>query len=246
MHNADRGSRLRRFFAELSRRKLIGAMTAYAIGAWAFVQVASVILPAFEAPSWTLATIIAAFVGAPFALLAAWTFNLTPGGLVRTEALVPEPPLPDPESVPVIDNPAAVDVQTAAGTGPERRQVTLLLAGIAIRGPNAEEIDPEVEREAAPAVRHACEDIARALDAYIGTANNDLAVYFGVPTAHETMPWAVRAGLGMLRAVASRTPPSGARRCASTARIRAPTGTVVADDGGADGPADPSRCRGMR
>ena len=240
MHNADRGSRLRRFFAELSRRKLIGAMTAYAIGAWVFVQVASVVLPAFEAPSWTLrATIIVAFVGAPFALLVAWTFNLTPGGLVRTEALGPDPPLPGPESVAVIENAAAADVQTAAGTGPERRQVTLLLAGIAIRDPNAEEIDPEVEREAAPAARQACEDIARALDAYIGTATgNDLAVYFGVPTAHEDDALrAVRAGLAMLRAVAElNAVGSAARPLRVELRVTAHTGTVVADDGGAAGP----------
>jgi hypothetical protein len=240
MHKADRGSRLRRFFAELSRRKLIGAMTAYAIGAWVFVQVASVVLPAFEAPSWTLrATIIAAFVGAPFALLVAWTFNLTPGGLVRTEALEPEPPQPDPESVPVDDITSAADLRNAAGTGPERRQVTLLLAGIAIRGSNAEEIDPEVEREAAPAVRQACEDIARSLDAYVGTATgNDLAAYFGVPTAHEDDALrAVRAGLAMLRAVeelnASGSAPGPVR---VELRVTAHTGTVVADDGGADGP----------
>lgn len=78
---------LYRLLQEVTRRKVIGAMTAYAIAAWIMVQAASVILPAFETPSWVLRTIIlSAFAFAPVALLIGWNFDLTPRGFVRTLA----------------------------------------------------------------------------------------------------------------------------------------------------------------
>jgi class 3 adenylate cyclase len=237
-HNA--GRRLRRFFAELRRRKLIGAMTAYAIGAWVLVQVASVVLPAFEAPPWALrVTIIAAFAGAPFAVLVAWMFNLTAAGFVRTADLE----LPPAQAEPVPELPAQAEplaglsvAQDDAGAGPERRQVTILYAGVAVRGPDEDDIDPEVERDAAPAVRDACERIAHEFEGYTGTATgNDLAVYFGVPTAHEDDALrAVRAGMAMLKAVSelNRTWTT-VRGVRVELRVSVHTGTVVADNLGA-------------
>src|SRR5512135_3424048 len=79
--------RLQNLLGELRRRRIFGAVTAYTIGAWLLIQVASVILPAFDAPAWTMrALIITTVVGAPVAVVVAWVFDLTPRGFVRTES----------------------------------------------------------------------------------------------------------------------------------------------------------------
>jgi hypothetical protein len=42
----------RDFFAELKRRNVIRAVGLYLVGAWLLIQVASTMLPAFDAPTW--------------------------------------------------------------------------------------------------------------------------------------------------------------------------------------------------
>jgi len=65
----------------------------YLVGAWLVVQVASTLLPAFDAPSWSLRTIIIALaIGFLPALIFAWVFELTPEGLRRDEG----PSAPNP------------------------------------------------------------------------------------------------------------------------------------------------------
>jgi len=225
------GARLRVFVAELHRRRLIGTVTAYSIGAWVLVQVASVVLPAFEAPSWALrATIIAAFAGVPVVLLLGWMFDLTMHGLVRTRDLeAPATDTPDPAPPDALpgDPPAP-----SSDGGPERRQVTILYAAVSVRGPHEEATDPEVEREVLPAVREACARVAEEFGGYVGTATgHDLTVYFGAPVAHEDDALrAVRAGLAMIEAVGGLNLhwAEGLSQRAEL-RITVHTGTVVAE-----------------
>jgi TolB-like protein len=78
------------FFAELKRRNVYKVAVAYAVVGWLGIQVASIVLPTFHAPEWTLQTIIALVViGFPFALVIAWAFELTPEGIKRTEEVEP-------------------------------------------------------------------------------------------------------------------------------------------------------------
>mgnify|MGYP001813007148 CR=1 FL=1 len=73
------------FISELKRRNVFRAGAAYVVLAWLVVQVADVILDAFEAPSWLMrGVIITLAVGFPITLFVAWAFELTREGLKRT------------------------------------------------------------------------------------------------------------------------------------------------------------------
>jgi cation transporter-like permease len=77
--------------AELKRRNVFRVGVAYAIVAWLLVEVASVVLPALHLPDWAL-TLLVVFVvaGFPLALIVAWAFEMTPGGLKREAEIDPD------------------------------------------------------------------------------------------------------------------------------------------------------------
>ena len=71
-------------FDELKRRNVIRIAGLYLVGAWLIVQVASTVLPAFDAPDWMLRALITLLaIGFLPALTFAWAFELTPEGLKR-------------------------------------------------------------------------------------------------------------------------------------------------------------------
>lgn len=71
------------FFAELRRRKVCRAATAYCVALWLICQVVEVVSPALGLPDWTLEfVIVLGLVGFPIALILAWLFEVTPSGLV--------------------------------------------------------------------------------------------------------------------------------------------------------------------
>ena len=77
-------------FSELKRRNVIRVAGLYLVGAWLLIQVASTMLPAFDAPAWVLrAIIITLAVGFIPALIFSWAFELTPQGLKREEEVPP-------------------------------------------------------------------------------------------------------------------------------------------------------------
>jgi len=77
-------------FAELKRRNVYKVAVAYAVVAWLIIQVASIVLPTFHAPEWTLQVIIAVVViGFPVALICSWAFEITPEGIVRESEIEP-------------------------------------------------------------------------------------------------------------------------------------------------------------
>ena len=78
------------FFAELKRRNVYKVAVAYAVVAWLLIQAASIILPTYEAPAWTMKVLIAALaVGFPVAVVLAWAFEITPEGIVRADDVPP-------------------------------------------------------------------------------------------------------------------------------------------------------------
>src|SRR5438874_4553269 len=80
----------RNFFAELKRRNVYKVAVAYAVVAWLLIQAASIILPTFEAPSWTMKILVAALtLGFPLAVVFAWAFEITPEGIVRADEVSP-------------------------------------------------------------------------------------------------------------------------------------------------------------
>jgi TolB-like protein/Flp pilus assembly protein TadD len=75
-------------FSELKRRGVFQVGAAYIVVSWLIVQVASVLLPTFEAPAWVMkATVLLLVLGFPLAVAISWIFDLTAAGLVRTDEL---------------------------------------------------------------------------------------------------------------------------------------------------------------
>jgi TolB-like protein len=75
------------FFGELKRRNVYKVAVAYAVVGWLLIQVATQVFPFLEIPNWAIRfVILLTALGFPVALIIAWAFELTPGGLKRTEA----------------------------------------------------------------------------------------------------------------------------------------------------------------
>src|SRR3990167_1191113 len=69
------------FVEELKQRKVVRVAVAYLVVAWLGVQVASIALPAFDAPGWVLRVVILLLaLGFPLALILTWAIDLTPDG----------------------------------------------------------------------------------------------------------------------------------------------------------------------
>ena len=76
------------FFAELQRRHVYKVGAAYAVAGWLLVQIATQVFPFFDVPNaavrWVVIAVVAGF---PLALVLAWLFDVTPQGIVRTDAV---------------------------------------------------------------------------------------------------------------------------------------------------------------
>lgn len=81
-----------RLIRELARRKVLKVGAVYLGMAWVLLQLADILAPALALPDWTLRLVLLLLaLGLPLALLLAWQFNLTPGGLAP-EVHAPEGP----------------------------------------------------------------------------------------------------------------------------------------------------------
>jgi len=75
------------FLADLKRRNVIRSAIAYAALGWLIIEVGSVVFPAFETPPWVLqALIIAVAAGFVPAMILAWRYELTAGGVMKEGA----------------------------------------------------------------------------------------------------------------------------------------------------------------
>src|SRR5437899_2315315 len=74
------------FFAELKRRNVYKVADAYIVAGWALSQGIAQVFPVFDIPNWIIRLIVLLIIlGLPIALVLAWTFELTPQGIKRTE-----------------------------------------------------------------------------------------------------------------------------------------------------------------
>jgi tetratricopeptide (TPR) repeat protein len=77
---------MQRFILELRRRAVFRTAGLYVGICWIAIEASSVVLPAFEAPDWTMrAIIVAAVVGFPIMLVLAWVYEITDRGIVVQE-----------------------------------------------------------------------------------------------------------------------------------------------------------------
>jgi adenylate cyclase len=76
---------LKKFFAELKRRKVYSVAIAYVVAGWALAQGIAQVFPVFDIPNWVVRLIVLLIiVGFPVALVLSWFFDLTRYGIVRT------------------------------------------------------------------------------------------------------------------------------------------------------------------
>ena len=83
---SEQGSRLREFLAELERRRVFRVAVLYAIVVFVILQVAEIVFPALRLPEWSLTFVVAiSLLCFPIALVLAWYYDITRGGVVRTQ-----------------------------------------------------------------------------------------------------------------------------------------------------------------
>jgi len=76
----------RDFFAELKRRNVYKVAIAYIVGGWALSQGIAQVFPVFDVPNWVIRLLVVLIIiGLPVALVLAWTLEITPEGIKRTE-----------------------------------------------------------------------------------------------------------------------------------------------------------------
>jgi TolB-like protein/tetratricopeptide (TPR) repeat protein len=84
-------SRLRFWWSEVLRRRVLRVAAWYLAGAWGLAQVADLLFDAFDLSGYTRFVIGALAAGLPVALVLAWIFDITPRGIVRTLSLEDDP-----------------------------------------------------------------------------------------------------------------------------------------------------------
>jgi TolB-like protein/Tfp pilus assembly protein PilF len=76
------------FFAELKRRNVFRVGAAYVVIGWLLLQAADILLGNFGAPDWVFKSFAALLaLGLPLALFLSWAYELTPEGVIKTEAV---------------------------------------------------------------------------------------------------------------------------------------------------------------
>src|SRR5438477_9351176 len=74
------------FFGELRRRNVYKVEIAYIVGGWALSQGIAQVFPVFDVPNWVIRLLVVLIIiGLPVALVLAWTLEITPEGIKRTE-----------------------------------------------------------------------------------------------------------------------------------------------------------------
>jgi TolB-like protein/Tfp pilus assembly protein PilF len=77
---------MKAFLAELKRRRVYRVAIVYAAVAFVIWQAAEIAVPALRLPEWALTLIVLLTIaGFPIALVLAWAFDITPGGVKATE-----------------------------------------------------------------------------------------------------------------------------------------------------------------
>jgi len=121
------------------------------------------------------------------------------------------------------------EASPAARSGPERRQLTIMVCNMVDSVPLSGRLDPEDMHDLIAAFHEVVTDVVARFDGYVAQYLSDgVLVYFGYPAAHEhDAELAVHAGLAVLDAVETLNAAPGERL---RARAGIATGVVVVGD----------------
>jgi TolB-like protein len=76
-----------KFVQELRRRNVVRVVGAYLVVGWLLVQIGTTLEESMQLPAWFDGVVVGLLiVGLPIAIITSWVFDLTPGGVVRTDA----------------------------------------------------------------------------------------------------------------------------------------------------------------
>ena len=203
--------RIAHFIAELRRRRVFSFTAGYVVTAWVFIEAASVVLQAFEAPHHILQVLIIAAVAlAPGAMVLAWFYDFTFHGLVYTDkedwkrGSGDPVPAATPASEPAVAIPAEFEAPPPGAA--ERRLVTVLRCSVWATGDDSSDQQLEGFRNEMPAIARRFAEIVDGVEGHLLPAEGEVfTAYFGVRIAHEDDALrAVVAAQRMLRHVAER------------------------------------------
>ena len=115
---SDVDSKLRSWFSELRRRKVIRVAAVYLVAAWLLIQVADAVFEPMGLPAWSIKLVIVlAALGFPLACATAWAFDVTPRGIERTPDVAPQAAVVAPAASPVAVLPVVAPAPPAAAPG---------------------------------------------------------------------------------------------------------------------------------
>ncbi len=98
------------FLQELKRRKVFRVIAMYAGTAFVIMEAADIILPRLGLPDWTVTFLIILLIaGFPIAIVLSWIFEITPGGVKKTESIEADSE-PDPSVSTLRSNPRVGNV----------------------------------------------------------------------------------------------------------------------------------------
>ena len=90
---------LKKYTAELKRRKVFKSAITYLIVAWLIAQVSDIILPTFNAPPYFMkALIFILIIGFPISLIFAWVYELSPKGIKKFKNIETQTSLAQPNN----------------------------------------------------------------------------------------------------------------------------------------------------
>jgi predicted ATPase len=193
-----RTGRIANFISELRRRRVLSFTAGYIVMAWVTIEVASVVLDAFDVPKHVLQIlIIAAIVFAPAAMVLAWFYDLTRHGLVFTDREDWRGSRPDAPEAPGVAATEAgqqasgnadggADAVTVVPEAAERRLVTVLQCSLSPLGDGSEEQQAECFCLEIPAIARRFGEIVESVEGYLlPTKGEVFTAYFGVQVVHE-------------------------------------------------------------
>lgn len=104
------------FWTELKRRKVFQVGVAYLVVGWLLIQIAALVFPELQLPSWTVTFVTVLIIFCfPIALFLAWAYELSPSGIRRTVPVGAE--ASDASQRPVVGYAITAVAAAAAGAG---------------------------------------------------------------------------------------------------------------------------------
>src|SRR6266699_3546235 len=129
------------------------------------------------------------------------------GDIEGTDAAASQPPQPLQRAPLHQDQLAKIEQPSTKSRTPEaeRRQLTVMFCDLVDSTPLSGQLDPEDYRDMVRAYHNVCTEVIQRYEGHIAQLLGDgLLIYFGYPHAHEDdAQRAVRAGLGMVEAIAT-------------------------------------------